>query len=243
MRSAIMTVLLIILLTIFISAGVWQLDRAGEKHDLNAAFSAGSIVETLTKPVSDADAAEYRFRLIKLSGRYDPDHQFLLDNIVAGGRNGYHILTPFISDEQTLMVNRGWLAANADRNILPAIDVDGELRSITARLNRLPTAGIKLGTPMEQASKWPRRMLYPTRDQIVAALDTPVQDYQLLLDADQANGYLRDWKAVPVGPEKHYGYAFQWFSFAIVTLVFYVILNIRWTRQHKKSLLTGTPHE
>jgi surfeit locus 1 family protein len=238
-----MTVLLIILLTVFISAGLWQLRRAGEKHDLNAAFNAGSIVKTLTKPVSEADATKHRFRLIKLSGLYDPHHQFLLDNMVSGGRNGYHVLTPFISDEQTLLVNRGWLAADADRNILPDIDVDGELRTITARINQLPAAGIKLDAPVEQAASWPRRMLYPTRDQIVAALDTQVPDYQLLLDADQANGYLRDWKAIPVGPEKNYGYAFQWFSFAVVTLVFYVILNVRWARQHKKSLLTGKPHE
>jgi surfeit locus 1 family protein len=239
-----MTLLLIILLTVFISAGLWQLGRAGEKHDLNAAFNAGSIVKTLNEPVSDTDAAEYRFRLIELSGRYDPRHQFLLDNIVSEGRNGYHILTPFITDEQTtLMVNRGWLAANADRNILPAINVDGELRTITARINQLPAAGIKLEAPVEKTPKWPQRMLYPTRDQIVAALDTQVPDYQLLLDADQANGYLRDWKAVPVGPEKHYGYAFQWFSFAVVTLVFYIILNVRWTRQHKKSFLTVNPHE
>jgi surfeit locus 1 family protein len=238
-----MTLLLIILLTVFISAGLWQLGRAGEKHDLNAAFNAGSIVKTLNEPVSDTDAAEYRFRLIQLSGRYDPRRQFLLDNIVSEGRNGYHILTPFISGEQTLLVNRGWLAADADRNILPAIDIDGELRTITARINQLPAAGIKLEAPVEQTPNWPRRMLYPTRDQIVTALDTLVPDYQLLLDADQANGYLRDWKAVPVGPEKHYGYAFQWFSFAVVTLVFYIILNVRWTRQHKKSLGTGKPHE
>jgi len=238
-----MTVLLIILLTVFISAGLWQLRRAGEKHDLNAAFNAGSIVETLTKPVSDADATKHRFRLIKLSGLYDPHHQFLLDSMVSGGRNGYHVLTPFISDEQTLLVNRGWLAADADRKVLPDIDVDGELRTITARINHLPAAGIKLDAPVEQAASWPRRMLYPTRDQIVAALDTQVPDYQLLLDADQANGYLRDWKAIPVGPAKNYGYAFQWFSFAVVTLVFYVILNVRWARQHKKSLRTGKPHE
>ena len=238
-----MTLLLIILLTVFISAGLWQLGRAGEKHDLNAAFNAGSIVETLTEPVSDTDAAKYRFRLIQLSGRYDPRHQFLLDNIVADGRNGYHVLTPFISDEQTLLVNRGWLAADADRNVLPDLDVDKELRTITARINQLPAAGIKLDAPLEPAASWPRRMLYPTRDQIVAALDAQVPDYQLLLDNDQTNGYLRDWKAVPVGPEKHYGYAFQWFSFAVVTLIFYVILNVRWTRQHKKSLLAGTPHE
>jgi len=239
-----MTALLIALLTLFISAGLWQLGRAGEKHDLNAAFNAGSIVETLTQPVSDADAAEYRFRLIELSGRYDPHHQFLLDSIVSGGRNGYYVLTPFITAEQTtLMVNRGWLAANADRKILPAVDVDGELRTITARINQLPAAGIKLDAPAEQATSWPLRMLYPTRDQLATALDTQVPDHQLLLGADQANGYLRDWKAVPVGPEKHYGYAFQWFSFAVVTLVFYIILNVRWTRQHKKSLRTGNSHE
>ena len=236
MRSAIATVILLALLTIFISAGLWQLGRAGEKYDLRAAFAAGSLVENLNEPVINVDATEHRFRMIELTGRYDPQHQILLDSIVADGRNGYLVLTPFNTGDQTVLVNRGWLAANADRNVLPDLDVDNESRTIIARINQLPRPGITLDAPTGETIDWPQRLLYPTRDQIVAALGTPVPDYQLLLRADQDDGYLRNWKAVEVGPTKHYGYAFQWFAFAMLALIIYVILNVRWNQQHKKSL-------
>jgi surfeit locus 1 family protein len=85
--------------------------------------------------------------------------------------------------------------------------------------------------------------LFPARDEIAAALDKPVPDYQLLLEADQPDGYLRDWRAVDVGPERHYGYAFQWFAFAVMALVIFCILNVRWNRQHKKLSQTNDTHE
>ena len=242
MRSAIATAILLVLLAVCISAGIWQLGRAGEKYDLRAAFAAGSIVIVLKEPIDDADVQEYRFRMVELSGSYDPHHQILLDNIIAEGRNGYQVLTPFNTGGQTILVNRGWLAADADRTVLPVIDIDDNPRTITARLNRLPVPGIRLDAAAAD-SDWPKRLLYPTRDQIVAALGTQVPDYQLLLNADQADGYLRDWKAVEVGPKKHYGYAFQWFSFAVLALIFYVILNVRWNKQHKESLSVKDPNE
>lgn len=223
--------MLVALLALFVTAGRWQLGRAGEKHDLNAAFHAGSIVEELYRPVTDAEADEYRFRRFELTGRYDPEHQILLDSMVSAGRVGYQVITPFRVGAQTLLVNRGWVPADVDRRILPLIDVDSEQRTIVARLNRLPAPGIRLeGTEL---TEWPQRMLYPSRDQVVAALSIPVPDYQLLLEADQSDGYQRDWKAVEVGPQKHYGYAIQWFSFAALTLFFYVLLTARWTRQHR----------
>jgi surfeit locus 1 family protein len=242
-RSAIATTILLAMLAVFISAGVWQLDRAGQKYDLQAAFAAGSIVIVLKEPIDEAEIAEYRFRLVELSGHYDPSHQVLLDSIVMQGRNGYQIITPFITGEQTVLINRGWVPADVDRSILPDIEIDSKPRMIKARINTLPAPGIRLDAPPATAADWPLRMLYPTRDQIVAALGKPVPNYQLLLNADQADGYMRDWQAVGVGPQKHYGYAFQWFSFAILALVFYVILNVRWNNQHKKTLAVIDPNE
>lgn len=235
-RSAIATAILIALLALFVSAGIWQLGRAGEKHDLKAAFSAGSITEVLQQLVNDSEADDYRFRRFQLRGHYDPGHQILLDSIVEGGRNGYEVLTPFYTDGRIVMVNRGWLVAPADRSILPDIDVPGEERAITVRLNRFPVPGMRLAAADTKAVEWPQRMLFPLRDDIAVALDEPIPDYQLLLEADQADGYLRDWRAVDVGPERHYGYAFQWFAFAVMALVIYVVLNVRWNRQHKKLI-------
>jgi surfeit locus 1 family protein len=235
-RSAITTLVFLVFLLLFVSAGIWQLGRAGQKYDLKATFSAGSVVNTVPALVSDEDAAEYRYRRFELWGNYDPDHQILLDSIVAGGRTGYQVLTPFHTGGRTVLVNRGWVPADADRRILPTVDVSDKSRTIVARLNSLPVPGMHLGNPEFPNGPWPRRMLYPTRDEIAIALDSELLNYQLLLDAKQEDGYLRDWKAVEIGPERHYGYAFQWFAFALLALFFYVLLNFRWNRQHKETL-------
>jgi len=232
-----------VLLTLFVSAGIWQLGRAGQKHDLNAAFSAGTLTEVIGQLVADADANDYRFRRFQLQGRYDTERQILLDSIVEGGRIGYQVLTPFHSDGKTVMVNRGWLPADSDRNVLPSIDVGGDERSIKARLNRFPVPGMRLEASPPLAGEWPQRLLFPDRAAIVAALNEEVPDYQLLLDADEADGFERNWRAVDVGPERHYGYAFQWFAFATMALVIYGILNVRWNREYKKQQQTKAIHD
>lgn len=234
MRSAIATLVLVLALFLFVSAGVWQLGRAGQKHDLQAAFSAGTLTESFTAPVNEADATEYRFRRFELFGHYLAEQQILLDSIVMTGRSGYQVLTPFYTNGQTVLVNRGWVPANLDRRILPSVDVDNDDRSIVVRLNFLPVPGMQLTAAPETG--WPRRMLYPTRDEIVAAISTPVPDYQFLLAENQTDGYLRDWQANKFGPEKHYGYAFQWFAFAGLALIFYVLLVVRWRKPSSPSV-------
>ncbi len=238
-RSAIATLVLICLLAVFIAAGIWQLGRAAEKHDLIAAFGAGSIVDTVKNLVGDAETADYRFRRFELTGRFDPERHILLDNIVMEGRPGYQVLTPFYTGGQTVLVNRGWIPANVDRNQLPTVDVDASERTITAILNTFPVPGMRIEMPQEFSTSWPRRMLYPTREELAKALGEDLPNYQLQLDANLPDGFARDWKPLVIGPEKNYGYAFQWFAFALLTLIFYVILNLRWNRQHKENLRLG----
>jgi surfeit locus 1 family protein len=225
-RAAIATVILIVALCVFVSAGIWQLGRAEQKNELQAEFSRGSMVEAIPEPVSEQDRNDYRFRRFELSGRYLPDQQILLDNIVADGRNGYQVVTPFVTNGQTVLVNRGWVPADVDRRILPVVAISAAERTILARLNYLPVPGLRLEAPPEKG--WPRRMLYPTRAEIVAALGIDVPDYQFLLAPEQPDGYKRNWQASKFGPTKHYGYAFQWFAFAALTLLFYVLLIFRW---------------
>jgi surfeit locus 1 family protein len=238
-RSAIATLTLVSLLAVFIAAGLWQLGRAGEKHDLIAAFSAGSIVITVKNLISDAEAADYRFRRFELTGRFDPERHILLDNIVMAGRTGYQVLTPFYTGGKTVLVNRGWVPADVDRSKLPTVNIDDDERTITAILNRFPVPGMRMDMPQEFSTTWPRRMLYPTRDELAKSLGEELPDYQLQLDKGLPGGFARDWKPLEIGPEKNYGYAFQWFAFALLTLIFYVILNLRWNRQHKDNLRMG----
>ena len=79
-----------------------------------------------------------RFRPVTARGRYDGRRQFLIDNIVRQGRNGFFVITPFRLDEGgLLLVNRGWIAQDARRQPVDDIGVDDGARRIEGRVGRL----------------------------------------------------------------------------------------------------------
>lgn len=233
-RMVLATAILLALLTLFFSAGFWQLDRAEEKRSVLARYASANDGDFITALVPDSAAEALRFRSFQLTGHYLDDTQFLLDNMTDGGSSGYQVLTPFVTEGRVVLINRGWLKADADRSVLPYIAVDGGERTIHARLNELPAPGLRLEAPADDSESWPRRLLFPTAAQLSGALGVELPAYQLQLDADQPDGYLRSWQAVDSGPEKHLGYAFQWFSFAALACIFYVLLI-------KKELWTNKP--
>ena len=48
-----------------------------------------------------------------------------------------------------------------------------------------------------------------------------------MLDEDQPDGYRRDWQPIVYGPEKHYGYAAQWFGMALATIILFFFATIK----------------
>ena len=49
-----------------------------------------------------------------------PQRQILIDNKVAAGRAGFHVVTPLaLRDGRVVLVNRGWIAQQASRSVLP----------------------------------------------------------------------------------------------------------------------------
>jgi surfeit locus 1 family protein len=38
---------------------------------------------------------------------------------------------------------------------------------------------------------------------------------------------VQEWTLPGTGEEKHYGYAFQWFSFAIAVIIIYLIMGFK----------------
>jgi surfeit locus 1 family protein len=219
---------LIPLLGLAIAAGIWQLDRAKEKSRLFRSFDNGTGTGILTELIPVAQINELRYRVVRLSGYYDSDHQILLDSMMHQGQVGYQVLTPFRSNAKTAMVNRGWILASPDREILPTITVDDEPRQILARLDRLPRPGLELGSSDNSSEMaWPRRLLFPKAKQLSEQIGYEIQDYQLLLDSEAADGYQRNWRPAVLPPERHVGYAVQWFAIAAALIVIYAVVNLK----------------
>ena len=217
---------LIISASICIAAGIWQLDRAEQKREIFDAFGTGSGAPVRNQLVTNEAADEAKYQRFFIHGRYDGEHQILIDNMMFDGRNGYQILTPLLTGDEAILINRGWVPANPDRSILPDIAVDDGPRQITGRLSRLPRPGLRLDpVKIIAESAWPRRLLFPQAPELITQFGYVVYDYQLLLDPDMPDGFVRDWSPKLMSPEKHLAYAIQWFFLALTVAAIFCIVN------------------
>jgi len=204
----------LIFVAVFVSLGLWQLDRAAQKNALLALFDGGAPYAR----VSDYGSLT-RFDRIEVSGHYLTNRQILIDNIVQSGRQGYFVITPFQPDsgQPLLLVNRGWTGKVAGAP--PMIDVGQESRTLRGLVGQLPRVGIRPGEAFAGADEWPGVAVYPSRAEVSAQLGEALLPVVLLLAADENDGYLRHWQPDQSGPMTHYGYAFQWFAMATAIIV------------------------
>ena len=104
---------------------------------------------------------------------------------------------------------------------------------VTGRLERLPRPGLRLGADdAGGGSAAPAVVLqYPTAAELARRLGEPVLDYQLLLDAEAPDGYVRQWRAPGVAPERHLAYAGQWWALAAGAFVAASVMAFRTARR------------
>jgi len=217
-------------LAVFVSLGYWQLGRAREKQALFDAFMAGSQDTVDATGLGFDELARYQH--VRLRGSYDATRQILLDNMPSvAGRPGYRVLTPLARADGHgwILVDRGWVPLGATREDLPDVSVGVREREVSGILDVLPIPGLRVGPAASPgAGGWPRVLLFPTEADVESALGVDVESRIVLLDAGAPDGFERKWRpSLGFGPERHLGYAIQWFAFALVTVVLFVALNLR----------------
>lgn len=214
--------------TSFMLLGMWQLDRADAKRELRTQYETGQ--ETTVDLQAPAGTLP-RYQQVRTRGHYDSAHQILLDNMPSQqGWAGYRVLTPFEwQPGEWILVDRGWIPLGATRADIPALEISEENRIVVGRLDRLPRPGIRLGEASEQAAiTWPLVLSFPQHATLERALDRPLTSGIVLLDPAQPDGFERAWQSrFSFGPNRHIGYAVQWFAFAAAALIIFVILSFK----------------
>jgi len=219
------------LAALFASLGFWQLGRAETSRATIAQFASGADDEVLASlpPTLDDDL---RFRRVEIDGEYLASPQFLLDNMLHEGAAGYHVLTALRvrGTAQLVLVNRGWVPAS-DRAVLPDVAVGAAARTVTGRLERLPRPGMRLGEQAPDRGDAVVILQYPTAAELEQRLGAPVFDYQVLLEPAAEDGYVRDWKAPGMAPERHLAYAGQWWALSLGALAAAIVIAVRAVRR------------
>ena len=209
-----------------VSLGRWQLHRAAEKEALQASMDApGSkhLVDAAMLLSSPDDAALLQQHGL-LRGQWLADQTVYLDNRQMHARVGFFAVTPLRLEgsEQLILVQRGWVARNfEERDKVPAIATPGGTVAIEGRIAPPPGKLFELGTPSTSAIRQNLDL-----QQMQAQTRLPVLPVILVQTGPDSEGLQRDWPAVNLGVEKHYGYALQWFGMAALMALLYLWYQI-----------------
>jgi surfeit locus 1 family protein len=213
------------LVSLLVGLGSWQLGRAEQKRQF-LALQEQSLASEVIPLVADTEdnIANLRYQKVRISGRYDLTHQFLIDNQISAGKAGYFVLTPLILDGEAkaILVNRGWIPLNQDRTALPDLKVPPELITVSGRINTFPSVGIKLAGAEIPTDSWPSVVQVVDSQVLAKKLAYSIFSFQLEMDKDLPDGFKREWKTATIMlPEQHTAYAVQWFALAFtLTLLF-----------------------
>jgi surfeit locus 1 family protein len=226
--------LVAILVPTFISFGMWQWNKAAAKETRQALLDTREKEPPVLLSAQAVDAESMRFRRVSVRGHYEPGHQILIDNRVHQQHAGYHVITPLRIDgsEMRVLVNRGWISANASRQI-PQVPTPTETVELQATAVMPGTRFFTLA-PEPAGNAW--QPVWQNLDfaRYRQAVDFPLQPVVLQLDPESAGGgFIRDWPRPDERIERHVGYAWQWFGFAAATvgIWLYFLLRPRFSRK------------
>lgn len=219
------------MLTLLVSLGLWQLDRAAQKHDMQEALQAAG--EAMPRRIRAGQAGTLeelpRFTPVVLYGNYVSDRQVLLDAQIHDGRAGYRVWTPLaLDDRDWVVVDRGWVPAHGDRGVLPEIGVEEDAREVHGYTSPLPRPGIRTGRAGNEQDSWPRRLVWPERADLEAAWGREMPARIVLLHEDAPDGFIRDWDpSAGIPPARHIAYAVQWFALALALAIIIAVIVVR----------------
>lgn len=225
-----LSLMLLLLLPLCLRLGFWQLAREDEKLALQQSWEARQReLPVALQTLMNTDDLQYR--QVEFAGRFDNAHVFLLDNRIHEGRAGFEVVQAVdTSDGLTVFVNRGWIAAGADRRQLPVPP------PVTGAVQLRGAVYVPVGEPLllgdiAPGAEWPKLLQTLDIDELAQLSDIPADaplfPYSVRL-AEASPGVLqRNWSVISTTPEKHRGYAVQWFAMATAVLLLYLYYSTR----------------
>ncbi len=245
------TLVTLILVPFLISLGLWQLDRADEKREIDDGIQLAIAKmplklneTTLATKESEELLLQEAYRPATIRGKYDSDNQFLLDNRTHLGRPGYHVLTPFKfystfnsgnfepdnkSSTKAVLINRGWITYNGTRDNIPSINVENNDREILGQIKQV-TKAIVLNDADKKAvqkSNNPKLIQSIQITEINKELDYELLPIIIELNKQDKDGFIREWQPYYGSIDKHNAYALQWFAMAAILLFLFIRLNTK----------------
>ncbi len=217
--------------------GHWQQDRASAKRAMQLEFDARAGESPITLDQLTRDPA-LRYRRALAAGEWHAPGQIFVDNQVANGVVGYHVITPMkLSGASTyVLVNRGWIARGSTYPVPPVVSIPHGQVSETGQLTLPTTRFLELSPQAIQGAVWQNLTIERYRN----ATNLDILPFVML--AQDAPTPLRAVAERPdARADKNVEYMLTWYSLAATTIVLWVVLNLKIVRAVDQPRTSAAP--
>jgi cytochrome oxidase assembly protein ShyY1 len=228
----------VVLVTLGILLGNWQVRRAAEKTALQARLAQRSAMAPLVLDGSPVDPAAIEYRRVVARGEFVPAWPLYLGNRPLDGRAGFIVLMPFriAGSSKVVLVARGWaprdpgaqdrvpdVAAPAGRTTVEGLAVQHPARVMALGTEASPRPGaIVQNLDMAAFARASGMDVLPVLVEQTGADAAPAGTA-----AGAARALVRKWPAPAVDVDRNRGYAFQWYALAAMAFLFFVMTGFR----------------
>ena len=230
------------------SLGRWQLQRADERRAILAAIEAGRAQPALALTADTPAAQLTAWRPAHASGFWLADKSVLLENRNHEGKPGYWLATPLLlnaGSRTAVLVLRGWLPrvipGQGELHLPVPLrgeqSVSGELATHVPRLLELWGAADSGRMPTTLPLPGGATPMLQNLDVQNFADATGLTMLPTVLTQNQGDDELvRDWPQPSVDFNQNLGYAMQWFAFAAIAAIAWLVVAVRaWLRWRQRA--------
>jgi surfeit locus 1 family protein len=208
--------------------GIWQLDRLAQRRANNTIVSARGAAPVMTlSELQGTDTVDTHWRRVRVEAVADYANELVHATRTQNGSPGVHLLTPVRPldgswGDTAIVLLRGYLYSPDGRTV----DLPKAREADTLRLEALLTSfpPPRPGNARMQSAPGALRLL--DRDTLSTIVGRPVAPFVLLALGDTIMQDITRPTRVPpptVTDGPHLSYAMQWFAFATVFVVGFVI--------------------
>ena len=226
-----LTLAFLIVFSILMRLGFWQLDRADQKKQINNNYKLRQSEEVVNlnnhKNITDQNLLLWR--KVSLKGSFYKEKNLIIDNQIYRSKAGFNILTPFKiqGTGKTVLINRGWHKNLMNREQIPLIKDLEKMNQLSGYAVKMTVPGIDLGGGnIEIINSSLARFQRISLDEINDFYQADFLPYMIYLNPLLDDEYISNFKLPVPESEKNYGYAFQWFAFAFTLLIIFLRIGI-----------------
>jgi surfeit locus 1 family protein len=211
-----------------IKLGSWQLNKAQFKLSLQAQYNKYENDPAVNLPTNFSNLDEMRYKKVRVSGNYLPQYQILLDNQFDGERAGYYVLTPLaIGDsENIILINRGWIEASENHSQVPEVRTP-----ITPQIVEgfiwVPSNKFYTLEKKTNSKEWNKVWQNIDLDLYARLVSKKVLPIILKMSPNNEGGFARNWVRPDDRIQTHLSYGYQWYGFAIASILIYLYLGFK----------------